>query len=105
MSARFEPLLFQSMTRCHSVFSCFSPAVDFHWRLVARESVATRPPFEVLRTSGSVPRLPINVTLLRLRLMGCPPELWIISGGWNGTLGSYRSAKLFEQPNIRPESP
>jgi hypothetical protein len=39
-----------------------------HCRLVASESVATRDPFEVLRTSGSAPRLPISWTLLRLRL-------------------------------------
>ena len=35
------------------------------WR---RESVATREPFEVLRTSGSAPRFPIRMTLFRLRL-------------------------------------
>src|SRR3954464_5570218 len=68
MSASVEPLLFQSTTRCHSVFSCFSPLWFFHWRLVASESVATREPLEVLRTSGSAPRFPIRMTLLRLRL-------------------------------------
>src|SRR6185437_12512522 len=55
-------------TRCHSVFSCFSPAWFFHWRLVATDRVATREPFEVLRTSGSAPRFPIRIALFRLRL-------------------------------------
>src|SRR6476661_1464851 len=68
MSARLEPLLFHKMTRCHSVFSCFSPAWFFHWRLVATDRVATREPFEVLRTSGSAPRFPIRIALFRLRL-------------------------------------
>src|SRR3954465_11579473 len=70
MSASDEPLLFHSTTRCHSVFSCFSPLWFFHWRLVATDSVATRDPFDVLRTSGSAPRFPIRMTLLRLRLTG-----------------------------------
>src|SRR5262245_24757666 len=71
MSASPEPLLFQRMTRCHSVFSCFSPDWFFHWRLVASARVATRGPLEVLRPSGSAPRSPIRLTLLRLRLP-CP---------------------------------
>ena len=58
MSARPEPLLFQSTTRCHSVFSCFSPDWFFHCRLVASDSVATREPFEVLRTSGIGAEIP-----------------------------------------------
>src|SRR6266540_6120584 len=68
MSARPEPLLFQQITRCHSVFSCFSPPWLVHCRLVARDSVATREPLLVLRTSGSAPKFPISMTLLRLRL-------------------------------------
>src|SRR5258706_9154097 len=68
MSARPEPLLFQQMTRCHSVFSCFSPLCEFHCRLVATDRVATRDPLFVLRTSGSAPRFPMIMTLLRLRL-------------------------------------
>src|SRR5437879_12593079 len=68
MSASPDPLLFQQMTRCHSVFSCFSPPCPVHCRPVATDSVATRPPLEVLRTSGSAPKLPISITLFRLRL-------------------------------------
>src|SRR5207302_306364 len=67
-SASWAPLLFQQMTRCHSVFSCFSPPCPVHWRLVARERFATREPLVVLRTSGSAPKFPISMTLFRLRL-------------------------------------
>src|SRR2546429_5734478 len=67
-SANWAPLLFQQITRCHSVFSCFSPPCPVHCRLVASESVATREPLLVLRTSGSAPKFPISMTLLRLRL-------------------------------------
>src|SRR5258706_255258 len=56
------------MPRCHSVFSCFSPLCEFHCRLVATDRVATRDPLFVLRTSGSAPRFPMIMTLLRLRL-------------------------------------
>src|SRR5437660_1034674 len=62
------PLLFQQITRCHSVFSCFSPLWPVHCRLVASDSVATREPLLVLRTSGSAPKFPISMTLFRLRL-------------------------------------
>ena len=72
ISASVLPLLFQRMTRCHSVFSCFSPDWFFQVRLVATEMVATREPFEVLRTSGSAPKLPIRMTLFRLRLTVSP---------------------------------
>src|SRR5947199_4990542 len=67
-SASWAPLLFQQMTRCHSVFSCFSPPCPVHWRLVASERFATREPLLVLRTSGSAPKFPISMTLFRLRL-------------------------------------
>src|SRR5438309_845550 len=67
-SASWAPLLFQQMTRCHSVFSCFSPPCPVHWRLVARERFATREPLVVLRTSGSAPKFPNIMTLFRLRL-------------------------------------
>src|SRR6185312_17315931 len=70
ISARVENLVFQNTTRCHSVFSCFSPAWFFHCRLVAIERVATREPLAVLRTSGSAPRFPIKMALFRLRLTG-----------------------------------
>src|SRR3989442_13936436 len=67
-SASWAPLLFQQTTRCHSVFSCFSPPCPVHCRLVASDTVATREPLLVLRTSGSAPKFPISMTLLRLRL-------------------------------------
>src|SRR5438067_7341729 len=68
MSASCEPLVFHTTQRCHSVFSCFAPDASFHDRLVASENVATRLPPVVDRTSGSFPRLPIRVTLFKLRL-------------------------------------
>src|SRR5439155_633896 len=46
----------------------FSPPCPVHCRLVARDNVATREPLLVLRTSGSAPKFPISMTLLRLRL-------------------------------------
>src|SRR2546422_10719784 len=52
----------------HSVFPCFSPLCPVHCRPVARDNVATREPLLVLRTSGSAPKFPISMTLLRLRL-------------------------------------
>src|SRR5437868_9130273 len=64
-SASWNPLLFQHTTRCHSVFSCFSPPCPVHCRLVASDSVATREPLLVLRTSGSAPKFPISMTLFR----------------------------------------
>src|SRR5947208_15966838 len=80
-SASWAPLLFQQITRCHSVFSCFSPPCPVHCRLGARDNVATREPWLVLRTSGSAPKFPISRTLLRLRLTtdlqtlgGCGPR-------------------------------
>src|SRR2546423_9549234 len=73
MSASVETLEFHTTQRCHSVFSCFAPLASFHDRLVARENVATRLPPDVDRTSGSLPRFPINVTLFKLRLT-FPPE-------------------------------
>src|SRR5690606_39473528 len=48
----------------------------FHCREVASERVATRLPFEVLRTSGSAPRLPIRMTLFRDLLMVCSSVAW-----------------------------
>src|SRR5688572_23075481 len=88
-SARVEPLLFHRMTRCHSVFSCCSPDWFFHRRLVASERVATRDPFEVLRTSGSAPRFPIRMTLFRLRLTGTSRML---------TIGSFVRTRIRCRP-------
>src|SRR6185437_2443313 len=75
MSASWLTLEFQTTQRCHSVFSCLSPAGPFQLRLVASENVATRLPPDVERTSGSAPRFPINVTLFKLRLT-VPPGRW-----------------------------
>src|SRR5213596_1193247 len=74
MSASWELFVFHTTQRCHSVFSCLEPAASFHERLVASENVATRLPPVVDRTSGSFPRLPINVTLFKLRLTVPPGE-------------------------------
>src|ERR1039457_4235937 len=76
MSARPVPLppVFQAMHLCHSVFSCFSPAAEFHWRVVASEKFATLLPLFVVRISGSLPRFPMRVTLFRLRLT-TPPQI------------------------------
>src|SRR5204863_8887961 len=67
-SASWAPLLFQQITRCHSVFSCFSPPCPVHCRLVAIDTVAKRAPLLLLRTPGSAPKFPISMTLFRLRL-------------------------------------
>src|SRR5260370_32936278 len=74
-SASWAPLLFHQMTRCHSVFSCFSPPCPVHCRLVARDTVATRDPVLVLRTSGSAPKFPISMILLRLLLTTYLPSV------------------------------
>src|SRR5918992_2304643 len=74
MSASCDVLVFQTTQRCHSVFSWRVPLASFHERLVASENVATRLPPVVERTSGSFPRLPIKLTLFRLRLTFPPGE-------------------------------
>src|SRR5574342_227176 len=86
-SASWKPLLFPQITRCHSVFSCFSPFWPVHWRLVARDRLATRDPLFVLRTSGSAPRLPISMTLFRLLLTAA-------SGRWAG--GGQGCRRLYD---------
>src|ERR1035437_6176433 len=77
MSARPVPFppVFQAMHLCHSVFSCFSPDAEFHWRVVASEKFATLLPLDVVRISGSFPRFPMSMTLFRLRLT-TPPHWW-----------------------------
>src|SRR6185503_15201538 len=75
MSASVEVLEFQTTQRCHSVFSCFWPLASFHERLVASENVATLLPPVVDRTSGSLPRFPIRITLFKLRLTLPPGEM------------------------------
>src|SRR6202162_3471898 len=73
-SASPVPLEFHTTHRCHSVFSCFSPFGEFQLRVVAIENVATRLPPVVDRTSGSLPRFPISITLFRLLLTVPPGE-------------------------------
>src|SRR6187549_3357717 len=85
MSASCELLVFHTTHRCHSVFSCFEPDASFHDRLVAREKVATLLPPVVARTSGSLPRFPIRVTLFKLRLM---------SSSWGATRSRTHSLKV-----------
>src|SRR5688572_9531594 len=77
MSASCENLVFHATHRCHSVFSCLSPLASFHVRLVASEKLATRLPPVAERTSGSLPRFPINVTLFKLRLTLPPGERFV----------------------------
>src|SRR5436309_15508480 len=96
-SASWAPLLFQQITRCHSVFSCFSPPCPVHWRLVARERFATREPLFVLRTSGSAPKFPISMTLFRLRLT-TDLQRW---AGRDQGRQQYMNRKLFCQSKIR----
>src|SRR5581483_2531846 len=99
MSARLDPLLFHSTTRCHSVFSCCSPAWFFQRRLVASDSVATREPLAVLRTSGSAPRFPIRMTLFKLRLTRTST---VRSGRERGlTRAQYRTCNSLRQANLR----
>src|SRR5581483_2893566 len=97
-SASWAPLLFQHTTRCHSVFSCFSPLWAVHWRPVASESVATREPLLVLRTSGSAPKFPISITLFRLRLTS---DLQRKKRAGDQGAPQYMSRKSFCQPKIR----
>src|SRR3977135_3113447 len=75
MSASVDALLFQTTQRCHSVFSCLSPLGPLQLRLVASENAATRLPPAVERTSGSAPRLPMRVTLFKLRLISISWQL------------------------------
>src|SRR5208283_2192301 len=60
-----EALAVKITTRCHSVRCLRSPLLrSFQLSLVAMLSVTTRPPFCMMRTSGSLPRLPISCTRL-----------------------------------------
>src|SRR3954469_22595351 len=93
MSASCEFFVFHTTQRCHSVFSCFAPLASFHERLVASEKVATRFPPVVDRTSGSLPRFPINVTLFKLRLT-LPPGEWVFASP-----SVYRNKLNCTQPN------
>src|SRR5260370_19498870 len=97
-SASWAPLLFQQMTRCHSVFSCFSPPCPVHCRLVARDTVATRDPVLVLRTSGSAPKFPISMILLRLRLTTYLPSVRRVGGP---RAAQHINPQAFLSSNIR----
>src|SRR5262249_3300150 len=96
-SARLDPLLFQQITLCHSVFSCFSRPFPVPCLLVAPDSVATREPLFVLRTSGSAPRFPIRMALLRLRLTTTSGDQRV----WSKGAQHYISRKSFCQSKIR----
>src|SRR6266705_5224295 len=56
----------QSTTLCHSVRSCHSPLLSLKRSLVASVILATGVPLGVYLTSGSLPRLPMRITLLTL---------------------------------------
>src|SRR5271167_753034 len=57
---------------CHSVRSCQLPSLSLKRSLVARLNLATGVPCGVNFTSGSLPRLPMRITLLTLfPTMGC----------------------------------
>src|ERR1700736_5957009 len=56
----------QSTTLCHSVRSCHSPLLSLKRSLVASVILATGVPLGVYLTSGSLPRLPMRITLLML---------------------------------------
>src|SRR6266511_3308578 len=96
-SASCAPLLYYRITLCHSVFSCFSPPCPVHCRLVARDTVATREPLLVLRTSGSAPKFPISMTLLMLRLTATSER----KAGLVQGRPQYMTRKSFCQSNIR----
>src|SRR6266850_7116493 len=68
-SPQFSADLPQTTTRCHSVRSCFWPALSVQASLVATVKFATACPLGVYRTSGSRPRLPTRMTLLTLPAM------------------------------------
>src|SRR5690606_11880361 len=53
-----------SLTRCHSVFSCWLPSRSLRTLVVAKDSVVMAMPPCVYLTSGSLPRLPTRITLL-----------------------------------------
>src|SRR3954469_25610765 len=100
MSASCELLVFHTTQRCHSVFSCLAPLASFHDRLVAREKVATRLPPVVERTSGSLPRFPISITLFKLRLT-LPPGEKSISSPHPKKLVYLHTTKLFRRNDFR----
>src|SRR6188474_2858118 len=52
--------------RCHSVCSFFSPSFEVQFSVVAMLKLATDWPPGVTRTSASLPRLPIKITLFTL---------------------------------------
>src|SRR5437763_7374740 len=67
--------------RCHSVRSCFCPCLSVQFSLVAMVKFATACPLGVYRTSGSLPRLPIRMTLLTPL-----PAIARLASGGSGTL-------------------
>src|SRR3954471_4322027 len=75
-SPQFSAALPQTTTRCHSVRSCFWPALSVQASLVATVKFATAAPLGVYLTSGSRPRLPIRMTLLTLPAMLASLQDW-----------------------------
>src|SRR5579863_8020027 len=62
----------QAVMLCHSVRSCQLPSLSLKRSLVARLNLATGVPCGVNFTSGSLPRLPMRITLLTLfPAIGC----------------------------------
>src|SRR5690606_29112590 len=85
---RYSPAISASLlkntTRCHSVRSCICPlCLSFQLSDVARVTLVTAPPLGIKRVSGSLPRLPIRMTLLTPRAM-CLLHCQSSSGGYCG---------------------
>src|SRR5579875_4068375 len=93
-SPQISASLFQATMLCHSVRRCCSPARSLKTSSVASVNFATGDPLEVYLTSGSLPSLPIRMTLLiepdigcyyaKLSFsaqVGCEPNLQNFAGG------------------------
>src|ERR1700689_3684769 len=85
-------------TRCHSVRSLRSPDIlSFQLSEVATDRLQTLPPLCMERTSGSLPRLPMRMTLLTLPATGTPvrwndrlKRLGAQAGWRNAVIARYR---------------
>src|SRR5687768_4467408 len=71
-SPAISAVLPKNATRCHSVCSCFSPLLSFHVSVVATLMFVTASPLGRYRTSGSLPRFPMSITLLTEAMSGLP---------------------------------
>src|SRR5262249_44492381 len=65
-SPQISPSLPKATMECHSVCSCALPALSFQVSLVASEKRHTRVPDAAYLISGSLPKLPIRMTLFTL---------------------------------------